>query len=129
MTPVEQLEQDIEKARKRGVTEEQLVLFFECEPRTELLPYYARYVGKMGSAGALAQLHLEFGAPGNVAEELKLIPGDVDACPGNGQHEGIECQCDNCDHFLLCYPEWREGGAAWDFIDDVFDPADIIPPD
>ena len=26
-------------------------------------------------------------------------------CKGNGQHEGIEIQCDECDHFLVCYPD------------------------
>lgn len=29
-------------------------------------------------------------------------------CPGNGEHPGIECQCDNCDHFLFCFPDWEE---------------------
>ena len=27
-------------------------------------------------------------------------------CKGNGQHEGIEIQCDECDSFLECYPEY-----------------------
>lgn len=27
-------------------------------------------------------------------------------CQGNGQHEGIEIQCDECDYFLECYPEY-----------------------
>lgn len=26
-------------------------------------------------------------------------------CRGNGQHEGIEIQCDECDNFLVCFPE------------------------
>ena len=26
-------------------------------------------------------------------------------CLGNGEHWGIECQCDECDHFLTCFPE------------------------
>ena len=25
-------------------------------------------------------------------------------CPGNGDHE-IECQCDECDYYLACFPE------------------------
>ena len=27
-------------------------------------------------------------------------------CIGNGQNKDIECMCDECDHFLECYPEW-----------------------
>ena len=73
MAPAEQLRRDIEKARRHGVTEEQLTFFLEREPRTELLPYYARYVGKMGPAGALAQLHLEFGAPGGKTESNRAV--------------------------------------------------------
>ena len=34
-----------------------------------------------------------------------LIPGKRDECFGNGEHEGFECCCDECDHFLECYPE------------------------
>lgn len=26
-------------------------------------------------------------------------------CLGNGEHPGYECCCDNCEHFLNCYPE------------------------
>lgn len=29
-------------------------------------------------------------------------------CPGNGEHEGIECCCDECDHYLTCFPDWKE---------------------
>lgn len=25
-------------------------------------------------------------------------------CKGNGKHEGIEIQCDECDFFLECFP-------------------------
>ena len=60
-------------------------------------------------------------------EEIKLTPGDADACLGNGQHDGIECQCDNCDHFLACYPEWAEAGTAWDEIAEHHDPSHLIP--
>ena len=28
-------------------------------------------------------------------------------CLGNGNHPGIECCCDNCDHFLDCFPEFE----------------------
>lgn len=29
-------------------------------------------------------------------------------CKGNGEHPGIECQCDECDHYLDCFPDWQE---------------------
>ena len=34
-----------------------------------------------------------------------LAQGDLEHCQGNGKHEGFECCCDECDHFLECYPE------------------------
>mgnify|MGYP006967366314 FL=1 len=34
-------------------------------------------------------------------------------CPGNGERPGIECCCDECDHFLTCFPDWHSG-AIWD---------------
>lgn len=34
-------------------------------------------------------------------------------CPGNGEHPGIECCCDECDHYLSCFPDWHVG-AIWD---------------
>ena len=35
---------------------------------------------------------------------IELIPGEPDACLGNGEH-GFECCCDECDYFLLCFHE------------------------
>lgn len=29
-------------------------------------------------------------------------------CLGNGEHEGIECCCDECDHYLICFPEYDD---------------------
>lgn len=29
-------------------------------------------------------------------------------CLGNGEHEGYECCCDECDYYLECFPEIRE---------------------
>lgn len=28
------------------------------------------------------------------------------SCPSNGEHKGIECRCDECDHYLACFPEF-----------------------
>ena len=35
-------------------------------------------------------------------DEKKINPQN---CPYNGQTEE-ECQCDECDHFLECYPKY-----------------------
>ena len=38
-----------------------------------------------------------------------LTPGfHGETCQGNGDHPGIECCCDECDFFLICFPDWRE---------------------
>ena len=34
----------------------------------------------------------------------ELTPGNPTACLGNGK-QGFECCCDECDWFLLCFPE------------------------
>ena len=36
---------------------------------------------------------------------VELTPGDPIACLGNGK-QGFECCCDECDYFLLCFPEF-----------------------
>ena len=36
-----------------------------------------------------------------------LIPGyHGDNCPGSGMLQGFECCCDECDYFLICFPEF-----------------------
>ena len=37
--------------------------------------------------------------------DIELTPGNPDICFGNGD-QGYECCCDECDHFLLCFPEF-----------------------
>ena len=37
---------------------------------------------------------------------VEITPGDPDVCLGNGE-QGIECCCDECDYFLLCFPEFN----------------------
>ena len=34
---------------------------------------------------------------------VELTPGEPTVCLGNGE-QGFECCCDECDHFLLCFP-------------------------
>ena len=36
---------------------------------------------------------------------IELKPGQPDECRGNGKH-GFECCCDECDFYLLCFPEF-----------------------
>ena len=36
---------------------------------------------------------------------VELTPGEPDVCLGNGD-QGFECCCDECDYFLLCFPEF-----------------------
>ena len=35
---------------------------------------------------------------------IELTPGEPSVCRGNGE-QGYECCCDECDYFLLCFPE------------------------
>ena len=48
---------------------------------------------------------------------VELMPGEPEACLGNGEH-GFECCCDECDGFLLCFPEF-------DSKDDVINKTEI----
>ena len=36
---------------------------------------------------------------------VELSPGKPLVCLGNGDH-GFECCCDECDYFLLCFPQF-----------------------
>ncbi|MBQ8393450.1 MAG: hypothetical protein IJX51_06740 [Clostridia bacterium] len=36
---------------------------------------------------------------------VEPMPGEPAACLGNGE-QGFECCCDECDYFLLCFPEF-----------------------
>ncbi|MBQ8380750.1 MAG: hypothetical protein IJY18_02550 [Clostridia bacterium] len=40
---------------------------------------------------------------------VELTPGKPDVCLGNGEL-GFECCCDECDFFLLCFPEYEPKG-------------------
>ncbi|MBR5180285.1 MAG: hypothetical protein IKW90_16025 [Lachnospiraceae bacterium] len=38
-------------------------------------------------------------------EDIELNPSlGGKGCKGNGEHEGIECQCDECDYLMECFP-------------------------
>lgn len=38
---------------------------------------------------------------------VELTPGNPTICLGNGE-QGFECCCDECDYFLLCFPEFDD---------------------
>ena len=41
-------------------------------------------------------------------EDIKLTPSpNGEDCLGNGDHEGIEIQCDECDFYLTCFPDYK----------------------
>ncbi len=29
-------------------------------------------------------------------------------CKGNGSNKYVECMCDECEHYLECFPDWRD---------------------
>ena len=35
---------------------------------------------------------------------VELTPGEPTVCLGNGE-QGFACCCDECDYYLLCFPE------------------------
>ena len=37
--------------------------------------------------------------------DVELIPGEPKVCLDNGE-QGFECCCDECDYFLLCFPQF-----------------------
>ncbi|MBE6645334.1 MAG: hypothetical protein E7612_08170 [Ruminococcaceae bacterium] len=37
---------------------------------------------------------------------VELTPGEPSVCLGNGEQD-FECCCDECDCYLLCFPEFE----------------------
>ena len=37
---------------------------------------------------------------------LELTPGEPTVCLGNGEQD-FECCCDECDYYLLCFPDFN----------------------
>ncbi len=37
--------------------------------------------------------------------DVEITPGEPAVCLGNGER-GFECCCDECDYFLLCFPQF-----------------------
>ena len=44
------------------------------------------------------------------SSSIELMPGEPLVCLGNGK-QGFECCCDECDYFLLCFPEFDPNSA------------------
>lgn len=39
---------------------------------------------------------------------LPLVPSNHgEKCPGNGDDPELECCCDECDFYLICFPDWE----------------------
>ncbi len=38
---------------------------------------------------------------------IELTPADPAVCLGNGERD-LECCCDECDYYLLCFPEFDQ---------------------
>lgn len=40
---------------------------------------------------------------------IKLTPSPYGRdCKANGEWPGVECRCDECDYYLVCFPDWQE---------------------
>ena len=37
-------------------------------------------------------------------------------CLGNGEHPGKECCCDECDYYLICFPDWETAISVDEFL-------------
>ena len=46
---------------------------------------------------------------------VEITPGKPAVCLGNGE-QGFECCCDECDCYLLCFPEYKSSAY---FTDDI----------
>ena len=54
---------------------------------------------------------------------VELTPGKRNVCLGNGE-QGFECCCDECDYFLLCFPQFdprNEDENASEIEDYIYD--------
>ena len=40
-----------------------------------------------------------------LTDDTDVTQGEPTVCLGNGE-QGFECCCDECDYFLLCFPEF-----------------------
>ena len=38
---------------------------------------------------------------------IEITPGQPAVCLGNGE-QGLECCCDGCNYYLLCFPEFDQ---------------------
>lgn len=55
------------------------------------------------------ELDRKIEAAGLTKPEPELTPSfHGAACLANGRHPGVECQCDECDFCLECFPDWSE---------------------
>lgn len=43
-----------------------------------------------------------------INDTIEVTPSpNGEMCIGNGLNENVECMCDECEHYLECFPNWR----------------------
>lgn len=55
---------------------------------------------------------------------IELTPGEPDVCLGNGE-KGLECCCDECNYYLLCFPEYIPDIFAADIKEKILARTDL----
>ena len=55
---------------------------------------------------------------------VELMPGEPTVCLGNGE-QGFECCCEECDFYLLCFPEFYPKSTEENTVMDRKDIFDI----
>ena len=69
------------------------------------------FFGAVASVAALFYMLIGEYMNQNIQEKIiditgiELTPGEPTVCLGNGE-QGFECCCDECDYYLLCFPEF-----------------------
>ena len=41
-------------------------------------------------------------------EEILTASYHGELCRHNGENPNFECACDECDYYLVCFPDWKE---------------------
>ena len=57
---------------------------------------------------------------------VELTPGEPAVCLGNGE-QGFECCCDECNYYLLCFPEFEPKSKEEDIAENKGDDVLGIP--
>ena len=60
-------------------------------------------------------------------EEILTPSYHGELCRHNGDNPDYEIACDECDHFLICFPDWKEMIEMYDFNDKRIDAIKTSP--